>query len=927
MRTRSGSIALVVAIALIARPSFTGAQAADRTLVGRVTAAGTGEPVLGAEVGVEGTLLAARTDSLGRWVLVDVPVGSQVVVVRRIGFAPTRMPVVVPVRGVLTVDVTLSLNPLGLEQIIVTAEGTRRARDELGTASVIERDAIANQISSSLQGVLELLPGVPLQPPGLDAAAQFSLRSLDAASSIAANIGAAGTLIILDGVPLSNNANLQTVGSRGEITPPASTAGGGIDLRRIPAATLDRVEVIRGIPSVRWGDLTQGAIIVDTRAASVAPEGAGRLDPRTGEGTVLGGRSWSTDRQALTATFNLAQTRQARTLSSATTIRGAAQVAHHYDDFRRTFDTRVDWYQLRFESPEREDIEPGRNSFQDDWGIRVSERARLHTDNGVLEWTLAVDLQDQLTRESRRLARPAMPFTDRIEEGRTIGSFIIGAYDGAYTLEGAPRLAYSRLEWDQRPERQLGPITIVQTRLGAELRREWNAGVGYTFDIARPPQASTLTAVSGFDRPRKFGDIPALVTSAAYADTRLMAQSGGVIAEVQPGVRVDVLHRGDWWATGAQSTSFEPRITAQVSPRPWLRVRAGAGRLSKLPTVNQLHPAPQYYDIVNVNRYTPDPAERLAVLTTFIRDPRNPCLAHARASKQEIGFDLDGGRRWGSLSITWFDDGINGAVTSQRDPLALVRDHYELVDTATGSGQPGRIVDPPIASDPVPIFLARNVNGGRMTTRGIEYAVNLPAVPTLRTWLEVSGAMVETRFAISDRDYGSPLSVNSFQVDSTIRRIPYFAGPASRSQRGIVTWRLVHHQPRIGLVLTGTVQQRVNFEQQVLSQRDSLGFLGYVTRTGELVPVPESDKLLPEYADLRRAPTGVPPFFVRQPDDWMFSLQVAKSIGSGGRLSFYVFNALDKLATFGGGAVRTLPASRFGAELSLPTAALWGDRW
>jgi hypothetical protein len=227
----------------------------------------------------------------------------------------------------------------------------------------------------------------------------------------------------------------------------------------------------------------------------------------------------------------------------------------------------------------------------------------------------------------------------------------------------------------------------------------------------------------------------------------------------------------------------------------------------------------------------------------------------------------------------------------------------------------------------VPIFLGRNVNGGRLTTRGVEYTLNLPAFPALRTYLEVSGAMVESRLATSDRDYGSPLSVSRFQVDSSVRRIPYFIGSASRAQRGIVTWRLVHHQPRIGLVLTGTVQQRVNFEQQVLSSRDSLSFVGYVTRTGELVPVPDSDKILPEYADLRRSPTGVPPLFSRQPDDWIFSLQVAKSVGAGGRLSFYVFNALDKLATFGGGVVRTLPASRFGAELSLPASQLWGDRW
>jgi hypothetical protein len=58
----------------------------------------------------------------------------------------------------------------------------------------------------------------------------------------------------------------------------------------------------------------------------------------------------------------------------------------------------------------------------------------------------------------------------------------------------------------------------------------------------------------------------------------------------------------------------------------------------------------------------------------------------------------------------------------------------------------------------------------------------------------------------------------------------------------------------------------------------------------------------------------------RQPDDWLFSLQVAKSVLGEGRLSFYVFNVLDKLAVFGGGSVAAVPSSRFGAELTIPTA-------
>src|SRR5690606_12318654 len=107
--------------------------------------------------------------------------------------------------------------------------------------------------------------GVVLQPPGLDGIQQLSLRaspisggSTSLTDSDAGNLSAFGTLLVVDGVPLSNNANLQSLGSRSEVSF-AGTAGVGIDLRRIPATTIERVEVLRGVPSARWGDLTHGA--------------------------------------------------------------------------------------------------------------------------------------------------------------------------------------------------------------------------------------------------------------------------------------------------------------------------------------------------------------------------------------------------------------------------------------------------------------------------------------------------------------------------------------------------------------------------------------------------------------------------------------------------------------------------------------------
>lgn len=904
---------------------------------GVVVTRGAGQPVPLAAVTIEGMERVVRTDSVGRFSLSGVAPGPHILVARRIGYAVTRQAITLPVAGRLTLRVVMATNSLQLDQLVVTADRTGRARGELGTASVIDRDAIANQVASSLQGILELVPGVPHSAPGLDAATPFALRALAtggagfgaATGPDAASIGASGTLIILDGVPLSNNANLQTVGVRGETVPLASTAGSGIDLRRIPASTLDRVEVIRGIPSARWGDLTQGAIVVDTRASPVSPEFALRSDPRTREGNVVGGRQVTSERQQLTATLNVAETRAMQTLSNAATRRAAGQLAHRWlaggthQRPRVTADTRIDGWQLRSVSPERVDIEAGRSSFQDDRGLRLAERLRVQlagTDR--IEWTTAFDVQDQLTREHRLLGRGSAPFTDRLVEGRQVGRYLEGVYDGAYTLDGAPRFLYSRLEhqFDRGPDVARGQLTL---RSGLELRREWNTGAGYQFAIDRPPQNGIYNGVTGYDRPRAFAGIPALTTSAAYVDARVRRRFVGMLVDAQAGARADALHDGGWWWSAARSTLAQPRLALQIAPRQWLRARGGVGIVGKLPTVGQLTPPVQYFDLVNVNRYTPDPRERLTVLTTFIRDPRNHDLGIARATKQEVGIEVDGGARVGSIALTWFDDAVANAVTTRRDIATFPRERFVLVDTGLGSGRPGRYLEPPIGSIPVPTFVDRYVNGGTMQSRGLEFVATLPVIPALRTRVEVSGAKIETRFRTNERDFGGPTATNAFQLDSAIARIPYYEGLQRRMRRTVVTWRAIHHQPDAGIVITGTLQQSLGATRVFEHRTDSLAFAGYVTRTAELVPVPFAERTQSQYADLRRGRAGITGAVTRQPDDWLMSLQIAKSIARSGRLSFYFFNVLDKIAVFGGGSVRSVPSTRFGAEMTLPTAGWW----
>ena len=916
---------LVQAQASAASPQRTGAA-----VVGRVVEATSGRSLNAVTVTVEGTALFALSDSAGRYRLGNVPAGPQVLEARRIGYAPARVSLTVPSLGTVEQLITMATAALRMNEVRVTADANSRARGELGSASVVTREAIANQVASSLAGVLELVPGVPLAPPGLDGVQQFALRSVPTSTGAAGQLASFGTLIILDGVPLSNNANLQGTGPRGEIVP-ATSSGGGIDLRRIPAAALERVEVIRGVPSARYGDLTQGAIVIETRAGVVAPELLGRYDPRTAEASMAGGRAFTRGGQRASLTSDIARTQIAPGLRDADVWRATFDFAHRLtlgagapDDPAApglVFDTRVNVFQVYRNEPEQPTVRLGLSSSDRSGGLRISERARLGPlARRHLEITLSIDRGWQDTRNQQLLLRGAEPFTDRLGEGRSTGRFVGGVYPAVVQLDGAPWHVYSRVEGVIPAARFLGTDNTL--RAGAELRREWNAGPGYQFDIEFPPQVS-FNGVNGFDRPRRYDAIPPVATTALYVDDRFVRTlPGGVGLDVQAGVRADLLHAGTWWSSGARDVVLQPRVNAQLSPRSWLRLRAGWGRTAKLPSLGDLYPAPQFYDVVNVNWYPPNAAERLAVLTTSIKDPTNTRLGFSVGGKAEVGVELDLGRRGASLSIVAFRDVTTGGVAYDPEGTFLVREHFALRDSITGTGRPPVYLTPAQSVDTVPVFIDRPRNMQRVVNRGVEWTLSLPELSIIQTRLELQGAWTVSRLSNMARYLGQSPQVTNFQLDSRQKRAPYWLGANERGERALTTARIIHHQPALGLVLTGTVQYFIRENSVQEGATDTLAWAGYMTRTGVFTPVPAAERGAALYRDLRRQRVGIITVPASPAPDWIFSLQAAKSVLGEGRLSFYAFNAFDRVgrpATFGRGS-RLFPRLRFGIELTVPVA-------
>jgi hypothetical protein len=899
-------------------------QPASGTAVvsGRVTDAETGRPVAGVEVAAEGTTLRVLTDSTGAYRLHPVPAGPQVLRAEMLGYAPTRVPVTVPARGSLHQDLVLAITALAIEGIVVTADPLGRAEGELGTASVIGRDAVKHQPNISLANVLSLVPGVSVTPPGLQSGQQVALRAAATTSIETRALAAFGTAIILDGVPLSNNANLQSAPSW-----PRDPTRGGIDLSRLPASTIHRVEVIRGVPSARYGDLTQGAIVVETRAGIVDPDIGAQFDSRTLNTNVVVGRRVFGE-QTGTAALDVTRYLVSPGITDDAAFRASLQLAHRAEfgepddggEAPLRVDTRLDLLQMREARALREE-EPNEFSFRNREGsIRFSNRTRLRVgDAAHLSLTLSAHQQEQRFYLQELRSSGAMPFTDRLTEGRATGRFIQGTYLSQLHLEGQPWHLYGRVEGETTASR-LG--FDHEIRGGAELRREWNSGPGYSFDLDRPPRIR-FNGVDGFQRPRPFSEIPPLATTALYVDDRLSRTlPGDRPLRIQAGVRLDVLHEGGTWVTGARDAVLQPRINAELGLTEWLRLRAGWGRVAKIPPLGMLHPAPDYYDLVNVNHYTTDPAERLAVLTTFIRDPTNPALGFSVARKAEAGVEMVLGGS--ALSVVVHSEKILGAVGLHPEPSYLLRDRYAL--EATAPGQPPRVLEPPVGADTIPILVQRPTNNTDIATRGVEITAQFPEIRALRTRVQILAAATETDQVNHDLEFGGAARYQEFQLATTHRRIPYWEARERNGRSILANYRLIHQQPDLGLVITAWVQHNISDRVWDVGGTDTLSWGGYLTRDGQLVPVPRERRPDPEFSDLRRARSGLVTEIRTTPADWMAGVQVSKSLPLEGRLTFWAFNALDRRGYQLEVDVhpRFYPSRRFGMELTLPARALAG---
>jgi iron complex outermembrane receptor protein len=253
MRTYIRLAALAATLAVV-WSSTAFAQSTAGTVSGKVTFEATNQPVHGATVIIIGARRTVTTNDAGAFEIPNVPVGTYDVIAQREHFSAARKSVTVTAGQTATLEFVLSIETVH-ENVTVTASasGTATTFESFNAITSLDSVELAKNIGTSLADALATAPGVSKRSFGPGSGRPI-IRGFDGDR----------VLIMQDGI------------RTGDLSSQSGDHGVSID-----AASLDRLEVVKGPATLLFGSNAIGGVV-----NAVSPQDAFRVSPFVGS---LGG--------------------------------------------------------------------------------------------------------------------------------------------------------------------------------------------------------------------------------------------------------------------------------------------------------------------------------------------------------------------------------------------------------------------------------------------------------------------------------------------------------------------------------------------------------------------------------------------------------------------------------------------------------------
>jgi hypothetical protein len=254
-------VATACAALLVASTGDLWAQIGTGKITGLVTDQTTGEPLVGAQVYIEGTGIGGLTAENGRFFLINVPPATYTVVAELLGYATLRKENVTVSSDVTRVlDFQLPASAIAVAELVVEVEAAPLIEvAATGASSLVTAAEISALPVSSLEEVLALQHGFLELPQNTDVISYLDTRRGITPVRIRGGRGGE-TLTLVDGIPINNFL----------------LGGAAFSVSRM---LIEQVDYKRGGFEAKYGNALSGVINIHTREPSDQIRGA--LDYQT----------------------------------------------------------------------------------------------------------------------------------------------------------------------------------------------------------------------------------------------------------------------------------------------------------------------------------------------------------------------------------------------------------------------------------------------------------------------------------------------------------------------------------------------------------------------------------------------------------------------------------------------------------------------
>lgn len=823
------------------------------TLSGTVVDKGDGAPVEFATVVLSSGQWAV-CDAKGAFTITKVAAGKTVVTISCVGYVEDSREITVA-KDIRNYKISLAQDNLALEGAVVTAQESSSAAT---TSRTIDKTALEHVQLMNVSSISGLMPGGATANPSLTSEQQFNIRGASAEEGNSSF----GTAVEVDGVRLSNN------GAFGQFS--SSSQMKGVATNNIASTNVESVEVITGVPSVEYGDMTSGVVKINTKKGKTPWTVTMSTSPNTkqlsaSKGFGLGEAASGASRGVLNASTEY--TRSISEPMSPFTAYDRAQLSLTWSNlFNRGALASTP---LRFSAGVTGNV-GGYNSAADPDQFKdtyTKTRDNVIRGNFNLNWLLSkswitniemngsISYSDKFSRENKNYSSA----TGKIElHGRDMGYFIARSFeeDPSGRVLIIPRgYWYNEMVEDNRPLNWRLGVKANWSKIFGKINNKVKVGADWTGDgnFGRGIYSSDFATAPTY-RDWLYSDKPFMHNLALYLEDNVMIPIGrerriNLIA----GIRQDnTFIRNSTYGT---VSSLSPRFNAKYTVRSEkdhshdffraLAFRASWGLAVKLPSYSILYPTPSYYDREVFKSPTDAAGNSYVAYKTVPRQLAfNSDLRFQRNRQSEVGVEANFSGTKISLAgfynktldayiytsdyspHTYYytqTSAVSGVTISPDNRVYSINRETGVVTVSDRTGSLPDEVLPYIVKNE---FISNPQVGNAanpMSRYGLEWVVDFPKIKAINTTVRIDGNWYN--YKMVNTNMTAFYQSNLPSADGTpFKYVGYFYGDDSyangrRTSNVNTNLTLTTHIPKVRMILSLKVETSLLKYAQTLSER------------------------------------------------------------------------------------------------------------